>query len=240
MVRAVTERRRSIIYAANYSTYQQAEADLRTQHGGTTVVAAELQKAQAEVARIQAQIAQRTLTAPFTGTVTVINVDPGESVSVNTPVLSLISNDGFGVTVDLPEVDSIKVNVGDPVAITLDAFGDGVVFPGTVASVNRGEKLVDNVSVYEARIAFNEQDPRIASGMTAQVTITTNRADNALSIPVRAVKYRQDSGTPYVLVEDPNSGDTHEVDITTGMRSSDSFFEVLSGLSEGDTVLVSS
>lgn len=226
-------------YAENYSAYKEAEADLRAQQSGTSIAEAELRKAEADVARIQAQIAQRVLSAPFGGVVTAVHADPGEAVSVNTPVISLISNDGFGVEVDLPEIDSVKVKVGDPVAVTLDAFGEETTFAGTVASVNRAETLVDNVSVYEARIAFDDRtDSRIASGMTAQVSITTDKKESVLAVPVRAVKYRED-GTTYVSVMDPETEEPAEKDVMVGLRSSDSFFEVVSGLSEGERVLIS-
>lgn len=225
-------------YAANYSIYDRAKAELRAQQNGSSIADAELQKAEAEVARIRAQIAQRVLAAPFSGIVTAVHVDPGEAVSVNTPVVSLISNDGFGIEVDLPEIDSVKVKIGNPVSITLDVFGDEEIFEGTVVSVNRAETLVDNVAVYEARIAFDERDERIASGMTAEVAITTNRSEDVLAVPVRAVKYRED-GTQYVLVEGSVDGDVLEKDIMTGLRSSDGFFEVRSGISENDRVLIS-
>ncbi|GMU74330.1 MAG: hypothetical protein AMXMBFR44_5270 [Candidatus Campbellbacteria bacterium] len=226
-------------YAANYSVYKEAESDLRAQQSGTSIAEAQLQKAEADVARIRAQIAQRVLSAPFAGVVTAVHADPGEAVSVNTPVISLISNDGFGVEVDLPEIDSVKVKIGDPVTITLDAFGEETTFAGTVASVNRAETLVDNVSVYEARIAFDERsDSRIASGMTAQVSITTDKKEGVLAVPVRAVKYRED-GTTYVSVMDPETEEPTEKDVVVGLRSSDSFFEIISGLSEGERVLIS-
>ncbi len=224
-------------YATNYSVYDRAKAELRAQQNGSSIAEAQLLRAEAEVARIQAQITQRTLTAPFGGTVTAVHINPGEAVSVNSPVVSLISNDGFGIEVNLPEIDSVKVKVGNPVSIMLDAFS-GEVFEGTVVSVNRAATLVDNVSVYEARIAFNNRDERIASGMTAEVAITTNRSEDVLAVPVRAVKYRED-GVQYVLTENPTDGSVSETDIVTGLRSSDGYFEVRSGISENNRVLVS-
>lgn len=237
-------------YAADYSTWQDtvrereralddAEAQLRAQESGTSIAEAELAQAQAEVARIQAQIAQRVITAPFEAVVAAVHIDLGESVSAAEPALSLISNDGFGVEIDLPEIDSVKVTPGDLAVITLDVFGAGEPFLGTIATVNRAETMIDNVAVYEARVSFNEQDERITSGMTAEVAITTNSKSDALAVPVRAVNYRED-GQTYVLVEDTTTGEPKEVDIVTGLRSSDSFFEVVAGLSVGDRVLIAS
>jgi RND family efflux transporter MFP subunit len=238
---------KSTSYADNYSAYQsalaerdraiqEAQAELREKGEGTSIAQAQLAQARAEVARIQALISERVLRAPFAGVVTAVAIDPGETVTSGTPAISLISNDGFGVEVDLPEIDSIKVHSGDTTVITLDAFSDTPLV-GTVASVNRTETIVDGISVYEARIAFDAQDERITSGMTADVAITTGKKEDVLAVPARAIKYRPD-GAPYVLIKDPASKKERETAITIGLRGSDGFIEVTAGLSDGDTVLV--
>ncbi len=223
-------------YAANYSAYDEARDQMRLMESGSSIAAAELQKAEAEVARIEAQIAQRRLVAPFSGIVTAVNVDPGETVSVGTSAISLISEGAFGVEVDLPETDSVKVHVGDTATISLDALS-GESFTGHVVSVNRTEKLVDNVSVYEARIAFDTEDERIASGMTAEVMITTNERNNVLAIPARAIKYHGE-GVPFVTITDPETGEGVDKDVTLGIRGSDGFVEILSGVSSGAEIRI--
>jgi len=222
-------------YAANYSAYDAARDEFRLIESGSSIASAELLKAEAEVARIQAQIAQRRLVAPFAGIVTAIDINPGETVSVGTPAVSLISQGGFGVEIDLPEIDSVKVHVGDVAKIALDAL-PGETFTGHIVSVNRTETLVDNVSVYEARIVFDDEDGRIASGMTAEVTITTNEKKNVIALPARAIKYRED-GSTYVMEVDVE-GSLDEIDVSLGIRGSDSFVEILSGLSEGMSIRI--
>ncbi len=237
-------------YAVNYSAYlsavdernravEEAEADIRAQEAGSSIAEAQLAQAEASVARIQAQISERTLIAPFDGIVTSVSIDPGESVSTGSPAISLISQGGFGVEIDLPEVDSVKVRVGNKATITLDAFGENVVFGGTVVSVNRAETLVDNVAVYEARIAFDTTDERIASGMTAEARIVTEERKDVLAVPARAIKYRED-GTPFVLVQQSDGSDPVEKELVLGLRGSDAMFEVRAGLSSGDQVLIAS
>lgn len=234
-------------YLANFNAYEEAfrvrdrtlseaEADLAERTGEGSIAAAELAKAEAEVARINAEIARRTLRAPFAGTITQMVVDPGEIVAANTAVASLISRDAFGVEIDLPEIDSVKVSVGDPADVRFDALSDGATLPGTVVSVNRAETVVDNVPVYEARLSFLEEGDFIRSGMTTTVAITTEERENVVAVPARAVKFRED-GTTYVL-KDSEGKKGRETDIVTGLRGSDGYIEILSGLSEGDIVLV--
>jgi len=232
-------------YTANLNAYeeairdrnlaiQQAKADVGTQDFGTSIAQAELARAKAGVARIQAEIERRRLFAPFSGIVTQVYVDPGEIVSANTVVASLISNDGFGIEVDLPEIDSFKVNIGNPARVALDAFGDNVVFDAMVTSVNRTETIVDNVSVYEARLVFTIGDDRIGSGMTADVTIETSRAGDVLALPARALIFRGDK--TFVLKK--NGDSTDETQVITGLRGSDGFVEIRTGLNEGDKIFV--
>lgn len=234
--------KKSSLYSQNYNAYedalrerdrvlQDAEAELRRQTEGTSIADAELLRAQASVQRIQAQIAQRILKAPFDGIVRSIDIDLGESVSSNNAVVSLISTDGFGVEVDLPEIDSVKVHIGDTAMITLDPLKEES-FSGTVVSVNRAEKMVSGVPVYQARIAFDTHDDRIASGMTATVTITTDDRENVLALPARAIR-RYDDGRPYVVVLDSETKKEQEVPVTLGLLGSDSFFEIVSGVVEG-------
>ncbi len=236
----------SSLYASNYSAYQDAlkerqraiedaEAEPRTEQAGSSIADAELARAEAEVARIQALIGERMLRAPFAGTITAVAIDPGESVSASVSALSLISNDGLGVEIDLPEIDSIKVKNGNPAVVTLDALGADEALNARVVSVNRTETLVDGIAVYEARLAFDNQDPRIASGMTADVAITTNKRDNVLALPIRAFRFRED-GTPYVtILEDEKE---REVEVGMGLRGSDGYVEVTAGLIEGQNVII--
>jgi multidrug efflux pump subunit AcrA (membrane-fusion protein) len=72
--------------------------------------------------------------------------------------------------------------------------------------------------------------------MTARVTITTKKREQVLAVPVRSIKYHED-GTAYVLLREIDSK-IKETDVILGMRSSDSFFEIIEGLSEGSQVLI--
>lgn len=239
----------SASYAGNYSAWEsavreraraieEAESALRSQSSGSSISEAELARAYADVARIQAQINERTLTAPFSGIVTAVDISPGETVNVGKTAISLISQGGFGVEIDLPEIDSVKVKVGDSASVVLDAL-PSEVFLAQVASVNRTETLVDGISVYEARVVFDTQDERIASGMTAEVTIITDERAEVLAVPSRAIKYHED-GVPYVMVIDITTEKPLEVDVTLGIRGSDGFVEVLNGLAPGDLVRIAS
>ena len=124
--------------------------------------------------------------------------------------------------------------MGNPVAVLLDAYGADVVFPGTVVSIDPGETMRDGISTYRAVLAFTEQDSRIKSGMTANITITTERKSDVISVPQGVVTNR--NGIKYVSLKKGDSLEEREV--TTGMVSSLGYVEIISGLSRGDEVVL--
>lgn len=215
-------------------TLEEARNELATNSTSSSIADAELDRARAEVARIQADIERRQLTAPFDGIVTKIDVDLGEIVNANEVVASLIAPDTFGIDIDLPEIDSVKVFPEDMATVVFDAFDDET-FTATVDRVDTTESIVDGVSVYEARLLLDTPDPRITSGMTADATIITDSRATVLAIPLRAIS-TNDTGE--LIVIRPRSEGTYEHVITTGLQGSDGFVEVTSGLSEGDRIIV--
>lgn len=247
-------------YTANYNAYQEsvrtrdrevAEASSNLKSGGNitgnvTIRAAELAVAMAKVDQKRAGIAKYTLRAPFDGTVAKVEADLGETFPANTTALSLISPD-LGVEIDLPEIDSTKVSASDSARVTFDAI-PGREFVAHVATLNRVETIVDGVPVYEARLSFDEinkeKNDEIVSGMTAEVTITTDSRENVLALPARAVHREDDDGKDgkdgksYVTLIDTD-GEEVKREVVTGLRGSDGYVEIVSGLNEADKVAVS-
>ncbi|MDQ5958015.1 MAG: Biotin lipoyl 2 protein [Patescibacteria group bacterium] len=238
---------KSTVYADNRNAYEEAvrertsaiqtaESNLREGLNGDSIAKAQLERAEAEVSKIDAEIGERVISAPFAGVVTAVNIDPGESASANASAISIMSAGELGVKVDLPEIDSIKVNIGDTATVTIDALDSELSLPARVVSVNRSETIVDGVPVYEARLAFDTKTEQIASGMTADVVITTGRKDNVLAVPARAVRYRTD-GVPYVVTIGRGGKET-EKEVALGLRSTDGYIEIKAGLLGGEQVAI--
>jgi multidrug efflux pump subunit AcrA (membrane-fusion protein) len=119
--------------------------------------------------------------------------------------------------------------------VTLDAFGDSRPFAGTVTTVDLAETLVDKVVYYEVTVTFADDVAEVKLGMSADVYITTATRQDVLVVPQRAV--RSDGDRRYVLVE-LSPGQTEERTVSLGLRGDDGLVEVLTGLSEGDAVVV--
>ena len=193
---------------------------------------AAVEAAQATVDQIDAEINQSILRSPIDGTVSVQNAKVGELATPGTTLVTVISKDNLEVDADLPETDIGKVNVNDPVSITFDAF-PGETFAGTVFYIDPAETIIQGVVNYKIKIAFTKPDSRIKSGLTANLSITTNTENNVLILPQFAV-LQNDSGS-FVEVQDGKT--TKEIPVTTGIQDSSGNIEITSGVTEGEQVL---
>lgn len=239
---------KSATYLSVYNQYQEAlrtrdreianAGAVVTQNNlGLTVSEAEIQSAEAEVARVQAEIAERTIFAPFSGIITTVNSKIGSIASANEVAISLISADTLQIESYVPEIHIPFIKVGDQAVITLDAYGSEVPFAARVISIDPAETMRDGVSTYRAKLEFAQKDDRIKSGMTANVVISSEKKTDVISIPQGAVTNRD--GKKIVMVRENEKAELSERVVTTGGISSFGEVEILSGLAEGDVVVIS-
>jgi RND family efflux transporter MFP subunit len=174
--------------------------------------------------------------APANGIVTKINYEVGEQVSVGSMggVMTMLATDLFDVEVDIPETDIIKISVGDPAEITLDAFGDETMFSGEVIGIEPAETLIQDVVYYRVKVKIEfTTEQAVKNGMTADVVIKTEERGNALIVPQRAIIVKNGNKIIRVLV----NGNIEERTPTVGLRGDGGFVEILSGINEGDEVI---
>lgn len=233
----------SSVYQANYSAYSEAvrardraisaaEAEIRKQ-SATTIAEAGIARAEAAVARIKAQINERTIFAPFSGTVTNVDAKLGGVIGANTTAVSLISDATLEVESFVPEINIPLISVEDPALVTLDAYGDAP-FEAQVIFIDPAETVRDGVSTYRIKLELAD-DERIRAGMTANVTITTEKKSDVLTVPQGVVISRD--GKKFVRVQ--TGGELVDREVTLGGVSSVGKVEILSGLNAGELVLLS-
>jgi HlyD family secretion protein len=122
-----------------------------------------------KTAGVRAALANAEVRAPFSGTITNLDMKVGEFAASATPVLTIADLSKWIVkTTDLTEIDVVSIREGQPVTLTLDAMPD-VKFSGTVLSIaqNYSEKQGD--VVYEVTVLLADKNPAMRWGMTAQV-----------------------------------------------------------------------
>ncbi len=198
--------------------------------------AAEVISAQeARVLSAQGELRKHKIYAPISGTITKVDAVTGEFANTATPLLSIISDNSFEMEANIPEADIAKVKIGDKARITLDAYGSDVVFEGRVVAINPAETIIDNVPTYKVTLHFTKNDSRIKSGMTANIDIATASRTNALFVPARAVTTKDSE--KFISVVNTDSATT-ETAVTAGLKGSDGSVEILSGITEGATIVI--
>lgn len=172
--------------------------------------------------------------APFDGIITKIDIKVGEIVSPDRLVVSMISKDIFQIESYLPEVNIALVNIGDEAKISLDAYGEDVEFLAQVISIDPAETIRDGVSTYKVKLQFIENDVRIKSGMTANVLITAVNKPNVIVLPQGVILEK--NGNKFVQIK--NNEEIIERQITIGNISSLGQVEIISGVIDGDVIIL--
>lgn len=122
-----------------------------------------------KTAGIRAALANAEVRAPFSGTITNLDLKVGEFAASGTPVVTIADLSSWVIkTTDLTEIDVVRIQEGQPVTLTLDALPD-VTMKGYVLSIaqNYAEKQGD--IVYEVAVLLTDKQPAMRWGMTAQV-----------------------------------------------------------------------
>jgi macrolide-specific efflux system membrane fusion protein len=171
--------------------------------------------------------------APISGTVIARSVEPGQTFTGNDAVF--VMSDRLTVKAQVDETDIAQVKLGQRATVVIDAYPEQP-FEAAVAQIAYDAKTVQNVTIYEIDVLPREIPPFLRSGMTASVTFHVASRPGVLLVPGAAV--RQRDGRAYVLVPGNNPGaPPREQEIGTG-ESGAGRVEVVSGLEEGQTVLV--
>ncbi len=178
------------------------------------------------------KIVNAQIIAPISGTITQFDAKVGQSASPNVPLVSIMSDAGYEVDAGVSETDVGKVSVNDTVTMTLDAF-QNEIFSGSVFYIAPAETNTQGVVNYLIKISFSKSDPRLKSGLTANIDIQTKHKDNVLILPQYAI-LQNDSGT---FVETLENNTVKQNPVTLGIADQKGNVEIISGVTEGEQVL---
>lgn len=223
--------------AAARAQIAQVEATLATLTRGVSEQALAIAEAQVEQARIaleeaQDNLARASLTAPFDGVVTAVLVSVGEYATG--PAVELVDLGSLEVVLEVDEVDIGGVVVGQQATITLESWPDEEL-AGEVTSIAPKARAMTEIVTYEVRVIFDGGGLPVLAGMTANAELVTAERPEVLLVPNRAITANRETGTYTVNLVQADGVVAAEV--TLGLRDS-LYTEILSGLEEGDRVVV--
>jgi len=215
-----------------------------------TVLNAKIAQAQATVAQDEANLKQLNeqlgytdIQSPIDGIVLSRDVEIGDAVSSilvlgssATLVMTLGDTSSVYVKGKVDESDIGKVYLGQPARIKVESFKDKT-FNGVVTKISPMGVEKDNVTTFEVRVSINNPGGELKAEMTANAEIILEEHKAVLQIPEGAIIYDKDKKAS-VEIPDPKEKDGKKkiavnIGISNGAKT-----EVLSGLKEGDQVVL--
>ncbi len=172
-----------------------------------------------------------SLRSPVKGTVVKIDTRVGEMVAPNAPLMQIVESGEKEIETFVSEADISQVKMNNPVNIAYDAFPDET-FKGTVSKIDWVETMLDGVVHYRIIVEPAEDDERILSGFSANLSIVTNEEKNILLVP----EYLMTERDGKVFIQRYRDRKTIEQEIEIGKRDQYGNVEVIKGLQEGDQV----
>ncbi|MGB7589754.1 MAG: efflux RND transporter periplasmic adaptor subunit [Terriglobia bacterium] len=186
----------------------------------------------------QALFAYSRITAPFAGVVTQRYANLGTLMQAGTssstqamPLVKLSQDDLYRLVIPVPESSVRYIRVGDPVEVRVPALNRS--FPGKVARFSLD--VQEGTRTMHTEVDVPNPGRLLMPGMYAETTLTLEAKDNILAVPLEALDHAGNQTTVYVASP---TGKVEDRVVTMGLETSTDA-EVVSGLTEGDSVIVS-
>ena len=191
-----TYERSKELFAQNFiarSDLDTAETNLHSAQAQQKVTQAQIGQAQASLKIAETNLQYTNIISPVNGTVISRSVDVGQTVaaSFQTPTLFSIAQDltKMQIRTSVDEADIGKVQTGQEVSFTVDAYPD-TVFNGKVSEVRNSPTTVSNVVTYDVIIKVDNPQLKLKPGMTANVSITIETRHDVLRVPNAALRFK--------------------------------------------------
>ena len=233
------------LYAKNFvakSELDQAESNYLSSKAQINAAKAQITQAQAQYKTAKTNLGYTKIIAPVDGTVISRKIDLGQPVaaSFQAPELFTIAQDlkKMQIEVSVSEADIGRVKEGQEVSYTLDGYPDEEFF-GKVTQVRLSPTTVSNVVTYSVIVEVENEDLKLKPGMSANVSIITEKSEDVLCAPNSALKVSLDKSKyenqgVWII----KRGNPIRIDIETGAND-DNVVEIKSeNLSEGDIVII--
>ncbi|WGY47054.1 efflux RND transporter periplasmic adaptor subunit [Vibrio sp. ABG19] len=235
--------------ASSRADYESAQATLTVYKAELEQLNAELEQADINVDSAQVDLGYTTISAPFDGTVVYSAVEEGQTVNANqtTPtIIELAQLNKMTIKAQISEADVVNVQPGLPVYFTI-LGKPNKRYHGTLRAIEPGPTLMDGddkdlavsndeAIYYHGLFEVDNPDRTLRIGMTAQVSVVLDKAEQALLVPAQVLIRKPGRKEQYqvpVLV----NGQEEMRDVTVGINNKINA-QITSGLQEGDQIIL--
>ncbi len=193
------------------------------------------------LAQNEERLRKTLVRAPMNGTITVLKSKLGERVVgtgqfPGTEVLRIADLDSMQVEVEVNENDIVSVKVGNPVTVTVDAFGDrkfsGMVREISSSAITKAAGTQEEVTNFSVKIRVLNHQRLLKPGMSATADIETSRIPNALVVPIQSVTIRETASQPAAPAKPERNGNDKVVQATAEnmtLEGSEGVFVIVDG-----------
>ncbi|KXJ55955.1 MAG: efflux transporter periplasmic adaptor subunit [Neptuniibacter sp. Phe_28] len=235
--------------ATSQAEYDTAESLLAVYRAELDQLSAEKEKSIISVDNAKLNLGYTTIASPIDGTVVYVSVEEGQTVNTNqgTPsIIELAQLDVMTIKAQVSEADIINVSAGQEVYFTILGATDKK-YHGVLRAIEPGPTLLsgddsdltigdDEAIYYNALFDVDNPDNLLRFGMTAQVSIILERAEDALLVPSQVLVAKRGGKAAYkVLVK--NKDEVEYRDVTVGINNK-IYAQILSGLTDADEIVV--
>lgn len=220
-------------YELRRSQYEAAQEQFRLEKEGQekelAVLEAQARQAEAALQLVRTHLNETLITAPVSGTVSGIDLNPGEMAAPGIPLVVINKLESMRVSVNLTEKDVGRIQEGQKVDVLISALSSKP-FQGEVQSIS---PVADpRTKTYGMKVLLPNEDGLIKGGMTAEVRATVEVEENTVVIPIEAVLTREGKQVVFVVEE----GLARLRQVALGLESGDTC-SVLEGVEPGEQVV---
>ena len=190
--------------------------------------------AETQIDQARKSLADTLIYAPISGYIAERVADPGEFISPNTPnskVATIMRTGTLRLKIDVPEQSLGKVSIGQGISLQVSAYPDRN-FAGRVVRMLPNVNATARTLTVEAEV--DNVDNLLKPGQFATVRITQSQPENAVMVPVSAIKTEGDMNKVYVV----EAGAARERIVQTGLLEND-MIQVKTGVAENEVVATS-
>ena len=240
------------LYTKNYvskSEVDLAEANYKSNLAEVNAMKAQINQASATLENNLTNLRYTKIISPVDGVVVSRSVDVGQTVaaSFQTPTLFMVAQDltQMQIEVNVSEADIGRIKVGQDVTYTLDGYANEE-FHGKVSQVRISPTTVSNVVTYTVIVDVTNEENKLIPGMTANVSVITNKSENVIAVPVAAFRFTPKEITGgkkfekqgvWVMAKNKKP---QRIEVTTGASDGDYTAITEGNIKEGDRVIIDS